>query len=115
MPFYTQIVEQVSTMAVSGVLETGERLPTLRALARELGVNRNTVSRAYSELEREGVIMTNHGGGSRVGPELPKMSARERKARLAQAVDALLAEARRLSLSEAELHRALTARTGGLI
>ena len=78
-------------------------------------MNRNTVSRAYSELEREGVIMTNHGGGSRVGPELPKMSARERKARLAQAVDALLAEARRLGLSEAELHRALTARTGGLI
>ena len=53
---YLKIVDQVRMAAASGALRTGESLPGIRTLAEELRINRNTVSKAYSELERQGVV-----------------------------------------------------------
>ncbi len=62
-PIYLKIVEQVKAAAASGALRAGEALPSIRPLAEALRVNRNTVAKAYSELEGLGVIETLPGRG----------------------------------------------------
>ena len=60
---YQQIVDQVRVAAASGALQVGDALPSIRPLAEELRVNRNTVAKAYEELERTGIIETFQGKG----------------------------------------------------
>ena len=62
-PAYLQVVDQVKAAAASGALQAGEALPSIRPLAEELRLNRNTVAKAYSELESQGVIETLPGKG----------------------------------------------------
>jgi GntR family transcriptional regulator len=62
-PVYLQVVDQVRSAAASGALQAGESLPSIRPLAEELRVNRNTVAKAYAELESQGVIETVPGKG----------------------------------------------------
>jgi len=63
MPVYLQLVDQVKAAAASGALQPGEALPSIRPLAEELRLNRNTVAKAYSELESLRVIATLPGKG----------------------------------------------------
>src|ERR1700722_3088654 len=63
LPVYLQVVEQIKAAAASGALKPGEAVPSIRPLAEELRVNRNTVAKAYTELESLGVIETIAGKG----------------------------------------------------
>jgi GntR family transcriptional regulator len=67
-PIHRQIREQIRTCIVLGLLRPGEQLPTVRNVAVELGVNPNAVSRAYAELERDGLVSTEDGSGTFVAP-----------------------------------------------
>ncbi len=71
IPITDQIVEQLYDRIVLGELRTGEQLPTVRDLARQLKVNFNTVARAYRILDQAGVINTQHGRGTYILPEVP--------------------------------------------
>jgi GntR family transcriptional regulator len=62
-PVYLQLVDQIRYAAASGGLRAGESLPSLRPLAEELRVNRNTIAKAYAELESQGIIETVPGKG----------------------------------------------------
>ena len=62
-PVYLQLVDQIRYAAASGALRPGEPLPSIRPLAEELRVNRNTIAKAYAELESQGVIETLPGKG----------------------------------------------------
>jgi len=62
-PVYLQLADQVRYAAASGALRPGDPLPTIRPLAEELRVNRNTIAKAYAELESQGVIETLPGKG----------------------------------------------------
>jgi GntR family transcriptional regulator len=62
-PVYLQVVDQIKAAAASGALRPGEALPSIRPLAEELRVNRNTVAKAYAELESLGVIESQPGKG----------------------------------------------------
>ena len=62
-PVYLQMVDQVKAAAASGALRDGEALPSIRPVAEELRVNRNTVAKAYAELESQGIIETIPGKG----------------------------------------------------
>jgi GntR family transcriptional regulator len=62
-PVYLQIVDQVKAAAAAGTVRPGEPLPGIRPLAEELRVNRNTVAKAYAELEAQGIIETQPGKG----------------------------------------------------
>jgi GntR family transcriptional regulator len=62
-PVYLQLVDQIRYAAASGGLRAGELLPSIRPLAEELRVNRNTIAKAYAELESQGVIETVPGKG----------------------------------------------------
>ena len=71
IPITDQIVEQIYDGIVLGELRTGEQLPTVRDLARQLKVNFNTVARAYRILDQAGVINTQHGRGTYILPDVP--------------------------------------------
>src|SRR5436853_5276625 len=62
-PVYLQVVDQVKSAAASGALQAGESLPGIRPLAEELRLNRNTIAKAYTELESQGIIETVPGKG----------------------------------------------------
>ena len=67
-PMYLQIMEQIKQRIVVGEWQPGQEIPSIRQLAVELSVSVITVKRAYLELDREGVIITQHGRGSIVAP-----------------------------------------------
>ncbi len=62
-PVYLQLADQIRYAAASGRLRAGEPLPSLRPLAEELRINRNTIAKAYAELESQGIIETIPGKG----------------------------------------------------
>jgi len=62
-PVYRQLVDQIRYAAASGALRPGEPLPSIRPLAEELRLNRNTIAKAYTELESQGIIETVPGKG----------------------------------------------------
>ena len=75
VPFYRQIIDQIKFGIATGNLKLGEQLPTVRALAVELKVNLNTISKAYKELEIQNILETQQGSGtfiSRMEVDLPK-------------------------------------------
>lgn len=62
-PVYIQLIEQLQAGIVSGFYKAGDRLPSVRDLAAEAGVNPNTMQKALSELERSNLIYTNRTSG----------------------------------------------------
>jgi GntR family transcriptional regulator len=105
VPVYLQLVEQVKAAAATGLLQPGDALPTVRALAEQLRVNRNTVARAYGELEREGVIDTVTGKGSFVAHPGTPIRKDVRLKLLAADLDALVVRAHHLRIGRTEFLR----------
>lgn len=103
VPIYVQIIEQVKAAMASGLLQAGEQLPSVRDLAVSLTVNPNTISRAYQELERDGVILTQRGRGTFVAESDQRLTKQARLKRLEQVIERLLVEAYHLRISKAEL------------
>jgi GntR family transcriptional regulator len=108
---YRQIVEQVCAAVLAGKIADDEPLPSVRALAEELVVNPNTVVRAYSELAREGVIESHPGRGMFVSRRRQIYSSAERRRRMDQAVNSLVAEGFMLGFSADEIVEAVAAKT----
>ena len=77
-----QIVDRIWVDVISGALETGERLPTVRQLAIDLGLNPKTVDGAYEELKKLGVVTDRPGEGTFVSLNAPNADERERRLRL---------------------------------
>jgi DNA-binding transcriptional regulator YhcF (GntR family) len=108
-PPYEQVRQQVTALVSGGTLAPGDRLPTVRGLADELGLAVNTVARAYRELEQAGVIETRGRAGSFVTGDEVQRSARAAAAAYAERVRALgISPAEGLDLAA----RALGARPG---
>lgn len=57
-PIYQQITDQLILFVATGVMDVGDKLPSIREMASQLGINPNTVARAYNELEQRGLIVT---------------------------------------------------------
>ena len=75
IPIYMQIRNQIVMGISSGELAAGEQLPTVRALALEMGINTMTVSKSYQLLKTEGYIMTDRKNGARVRMEIQKQAS----------------------------------------
>jgi GntR family transcriptional regulator len=102
-PIYEQLIRQIKHAIATGALKQGDQLPTVRELAARLVINPNTASRAYRELERQGLLETTAGRGSFVKISPPKLFRDERKKRLQPFVQQLIAEGRALSFTDDEL------------
>jgi GntR family transcriptional regulator len=110
VPVYRQIQDQIRYGIASDLLSRGEQLPTVRALAVELSVNPNTVIKAYSELEREGVLTTEQGSGTFVAAEPPTMLSEEsRQAKLESLCLEFLGQAARYGFSSENILHAIQA------
>jgi GntR family transcriptional regulator len=102
---YLQLVDQVKLAAASGSLQPGAPLPGIRPLAEQLRVNRNTVAKAYAELESQGVIATEAGKGCflREGASLFKKEVRRKV--LAESIDQAVVHAHHLQIDKPEFLR----------
>jgi GntR family transcriptional regulator len=99
-PVYLQVVDQIKSAAASGVLQAGESLPSIRPLAEELRINRNTVAKAYAELENQGVIETIAGKGCFVTENHSPFKKAVRDKMLADDIDAAIVQAHHLQVNE---------------
>jgi GntR family transcriptional regulator len=81
-PIHCQIAEQIRARIRAGLLRPGEQLPTVRTLAVELAVSPTVISKAYEELEREGVLSSEDGSGTYVTASSPLPTEAERRAEL---------------------------------
>ena len=88
VPLYEQLQEQIIRLSMLGILDENQQLPSVRALAREVGVNPNTVAKAYQQLEQQGIIYTVSGRGSFVSPDLLSLQSL-RQAALQEVLDAV--------------------------
>ena len=108
-PIYLQIVEEIKKWAVRGKYPPGAKLPSVREMALDMGVNPNTMARAYSELERENFLFTRRGQGSFV-TEMPDTIDRERERLTDGAVARFVTEIRDL-VPDAEQRTCVLERT----
>ncbi|HEY6946461.1 MAG TPA: GntR family transcriptional regulator [Candidatus Acidoferrum sp.] len=98
MPVYLQIVDQVKAAAASGALKPGEALPSIRPVAEELRINRNTVAKAYGELESLGVIETVPGKGCFLKENHSPLRKEVRRRMLTEEIDRAIVMAHHLQV-----------------
>ena len=101
-PVYLQLVDQIKAAAASGGVRTGEPLPSIRPLAEELRVNRNTVAKAYAELESQGVIETIPGKGCFVKSNNSPLKKEVRRKLLVEEIDQVVVMAHHLQVPRGE-------------
>ncbi len=99
-PIYRQIVEQVRRMVASGQLKAGDALPSVRAVALHHAINPMTVSKAYSLLETEGMVVRLRGVGMAIAEAGGNSSKQDKTAMLRPALASAALMARQLGLSD---------------
>jgi GntR family transcriptional regulator len=102
---YLQLVDQVKVAAASGTVQPGEPLPGIRPLAEQLRVNRNTVAKAYAELESQGVIETIAGKGCFVKTNSSPYKKDVRRKLLAETIDSAVVHAHHLQIGKSDFLR----------
>jgi GntR family transcriptional regulator len=105
-PLFQQLVDAVKRAVATGALSPGDRLPSVRDLARDLVINPNTIAKAFRELETEGVTLSRQGAGTFVAARRSTLSRDERRRRLAQAFETALTAAVPWGASRDELRQA---------
>jgi len=104
VPIYRQIIDQVKIHIAAGRLKEGDFLPSVRQVAKELEVNPMTVSKAYSLLEKEGVLETVRGQGMRVLQTTKSdQDVTAREAEITPLLKEVIAKAKQASLSETHM------------
>ena len=98
VPIYRQIVDQTRRLVATGQLAPGDKLPSVRAIATDLGINPMTVSKAYSMLDQAGIVVRRAG----IGMVVAKAGA-DRALAMEPEVQALVANAKELGMSRADL------------
>ncbi|CDE47153.1 regulatory protein GntR HTH [Clostridium sp. CAG:411] len=101
-PIYTQLLEQIQARIVTGQYKIGERLPSVRELAAEAGVNPNTMQRALAELERIGLVYSQRTSGRMITDDAQKIG--EMKMQLAQdVIEEFLQNMKKLGYEQKEI------------
>ena len=99
-PVYLQVVDQVKAAAASGAVQPGEPLPSIRPLAEQLRLNRNTVAKAYAELESQGIIETIAGKGCFLRTNHSPYRKEVRLQLLTEEIDAAVVQAHHLQVDK---------------
>ena len=107
VPIYEQVKEQLKAAILRGDAEEGEALPSIRGLARDLGVSVITTTRAYSDLAAEGFVTNVPGKGSYVLPRNAELVRERVLLEVSEHFADAVAKARLVDLTPAELHAAL--------
>lgn len=110
LPIYRQLSNQIREAIARGKILPGEKLPSVRELSRAVIVNPNTISRVYTELEREGVLNTHPGLGVFVARPKAELTKKARKDRVIGKLDEFLTEAVHLGFSSDDVMGFVAAR-----
>lgn len=113
VPVYVQIMEQIRTRVSEGDLPPGSPIPSVRQMAADLGINPNTVAKAYMLLEREGIILTVRRRGTFVAEMASARAKESLDARLDSAVERILDETAALGVDKGQLLAALRRKITG--
>jgi len=113
IPFYRQIIDQIRYGVATGKLTIGEQLPTVRALAVQLKVNLNTVSKAYRELGIQNVLETQQGTGTFIGNLEIQIPEEERGKKLTSICTEFFNIASSYGFSTEEIIQELKTKKGG--
>ncbi|MDR0784760.1 MAG: GntR family transcriptional regulator [Treponema sp.] len=108
VPVYRQIIRQIEYAVLSGRMNPGDKLPTIRSLAVELKTNPNTIAKAYNELEIRGIVSTQVGSGTYVSDKAPHLkdalvAEEELNRKIQEVLDRFVQEMKRLGVEEDEL------------
>jgi GntR family transcriptional regulator len=104
-PVYRQIIRQIENGVLSGRLKTGDRLPTIRALAVDLKINPNTIAKAYGELEIRGILATHVGSGTFIADKRPEPEEDMLGVKIMEALGRFMREMRDLGADKGEIIR----------
>lgn len=104
-PVYLQLVDQVKAAVASGAAQAGDSLPSIRPLAEDLRVNRNTIAKAYAELESQGVIETSAGKGCFVSGNASALRKDARVKLLTEEIDQAVVQAHHLQVTKSDFLR----------
>lgn len=104
VPLTRQIVQQIGSLCAAGSLAPGDRLPSVRELARDLGVNQNTILRVYERLSSEGLLEMRHGQGTFVADNAKANASPGQRARLIDELRQLARQGVALGLSAEQFH-----------
>ncbi|MCQ4635245.1 GntR family transcriptional regulator [Anaerovorax odorimutans] len=102
---YEQVVDNLKEMIISGVLKSGEKLPSVRELSRTLTVNPNTVQKAYRELERQGYVYTSSGLGTFAADQTDASADPQKVEEVMDRIRSEIAELFYLGVTSAEIRR----------
>ncbi|WP_302626226.1 GntR family transcriptional regulator [uncultured Eubacterium sp.] len=103
LPIYAQIREQIKEQILNGEIEEGYVLPSIRSLARDVGVSVITTTRAYNDLEQEGFIATMQGKGSVVLSKNNKIVREQYLVRIEQGIETAVQTAKRIGMTKSEV------------
>ena len=107
VPIYVQLAERVRTLVTVGTLAAGDKLPSIRSVAEALRVDYNTVAKAYTELDRAGIIRTARGIGTHVTGEMDGDAlAESRRENLHSTLQTVIAELVELGYTREEIEAA---------
>jgi GntR family transcriptional regulator len=104
-PIYRQIIQQIEYAVLSGRMQSGDKLPTIRSLAVDLKANPNTIARAYSELEIRGILETQVGSGTYISDKKPVMEDDSLNRKIRKVLGRFIQELRDLGVDNRELIR----------
>lgn len=110
VPIYQQLVDQLREAVARGAVSADTRLPSVRQLARDLVANPNTIARAYTEMERAGLVVARPGQGVFIAAPRQEMTKTARLTRLRDGIDRLLTEAVHLGFAADETLAEIEAR-----
>jgi GntR family transcriptional regulator len=105
VPIYRQLADQIRSAVARGRLSASQRLPSVRDLSRQLVINPNTVAKVYTELEREGLLLTRPGLGVFVAQSGTELTRKVRRERITTLIDQVFTEAVLLEFSSEEVQQ----------
>ena len=107
-PIYRQIIQQIEYAILSGRMQTGDRLPTIRTLAVELKTNPNTIAKAYGELEIRGVLASQVGSGTYISDKKPVLDDDVLNKKIQEVLARFIHEMKDLGVDKRELLALIT-------
>ena len=102
-PIYQQVIEQIKLSVVNGGIKPGDRMPSIRELAKTLKINPTTTARIYNELAHEGVLILRQGQGAFVAPKVVSLASDEIHRIVSEYARKMLVEGLRLGLTREEI------------
>lgn len=103
VPIYEQLMAQIKAAVISGEINAGDALPSVRTLAAELKISALTVKKAYDRLEEEGYVITVHGKGSYIAYTNTQLAEEARRREIEKMLDEALTRARASGMTAGEI------------